>query len=196
MSVGDAKNVIPVVGKSRSPKAARVTNLFVELGTFFQTPHHMEMYYKYDALGLFCSPKRRSMDWRYAMGQIFWEGQICLPSCSQPIKNAGESWEHIMRMIPCRDGPTNSCWRRRTITLKVACFCWWMKVLFWDFFGGGGHFLRKNIPCTFLRLQMLATFKVMVLRRQEELVGRPQHRIIRVMCSHDSPDDFRAFEQL
>ena len=38
---GDAKNAIPVVGKSRSPKAARVTNLFVELGTFFQTPHHI-----------------------------------------------------------------------------------------------------------------------------------------------------------
>ena len=36
----------------------------------------------------------------------------------------------------------------------------------------------------------------MVLRRQEELVGQPQHRIIRITYSHDSPDDFRALERL
>ena len=43
---------------------------------------------------------------------------------------------------------------------------------------------------------MHATFKVMVLRRQEELVGPPQHDTIRIVWSHDSSDIFRAFEQL
>ena len=40
---------------------------------------------------------------------------------------------------------------------------------------------------------------VIVLRRleaEEELFGPPQHSIIRIICSHDSPDEFRAFEQL
>ena len=44
-------------------------------------------------------------------------------------------------------------------------------------------------------LQSLA-FKVMVLRRQEELSGPSQHGIIEIICSHDSLDDFRAIEQL
>ena len=30
------------------------------------------------------------------------------------------AWERVMRMVLCCDGPTNSSWRRRTITLKVA----------------------------------------------------------------------------
>ena len=47
-----------------------------------------------------------------------------------------------------------------------------------------------------IRLQVHATFKVIVLRRQEELVGPPQHSIIRNTCSHDSPAIFRAIEQL
>ena len=40
------------------------------------------------------------------------------------------------------------------------------------------------------------TFKVMVLRRQDELVGPPQHSIIRIIIMfHDPPDEFRAFDQ-
>ena len=49
---------------------------------------------------------------------------------------------------------------------------------------------------TFLGVQMRATFKVMVLRGQEELVGPLRHSIIRITYSHDSPDEFRGFERL
>ena len=44
-------------------------------------------------------------------------------------------------------------------------------------------------------LEMHAVFKVMLLGRQEELVGPPQHSTIRIVCSSDSPVSFRAFEQ-
>ena len=43
---------------------------------------------------------------------------------------------------------------------------------------------------------MRATFKVMVLRRQEELVGPLQHGTIRIVCFPDFPDDSGAVEQL
>ena len=42
---------------------------------------------------------------------------------------------------------------------------------------------------------MHATFKVMVLQRQQELVGPPHYSIIRNTCSHDSLVIFVAFEQ-
>ena len=45
-------------------------------------------------------------------------------------------------------------------------------------------------------LETRATFEVMVLGRQDELVEPSKHATIRIICSHDSPDDFRAFEQL
>ena len=50
--------------------------------------------------------------------------------------------------------------------------------------------------CTFLHLEMPANFKVMVLRRQKELVGPPQHGTIRNICFYDSPVIFRVFEQV
>ena len=60
--------------------------------------------------------------------------------------------------------------------------------------GGGGHFLI-NFP-DFLHLEMHANFKVVVLRRQEELVGPWQHDTIRIVCFYDFPVVFRAFQQL
>ena len=48
----------------------------------------------------------------------------------------------------------------------------------------------------FLGLQMAATFKVIVLRRQEELVGPPRHSIIGFTFSHDFPAKIIAIEQL
>ena len=47
-----------------------------------------------------------------------------------------------------------------------------------------------------LRLEKHATFKVIVLRRQEELVGPLQHTIIANACPHDSPGKIIAIEQL
>ena len=44
--------------------------------------------------------------------------------------------------------------------------------------------------------KMHAAFKVMVLRRQEELVGPPRHSIIAITCPHDSPVIFITIEQL
>ena len=41
-----------------------------------------------------------------------------------------------------------------------------------------------------------ATFKAVVLRRREELVGPSQHSIIRITWYHGLPDEFRAFLQL
>ena len=55
--------------------------------------------------------------------------------------------------------------------------------------GGGG-------VLSFIHLQVHDTFKLMPLRRQEELVGPPQHATIRVLSSHDSSGISRAFEQL
>ena len=46
------------------------------------------------------------------------------------------------------------------------------------------------------RAQMHVAFKVIVLGDQDELGGPSQHCIITITMSHDSPDDFRAFEQL
>ena len=47
-----------------------------------------------------------------------------------------------------------------------------------------------------VRLQRCATFKMMVLWGQEELVGPLQHSIIRTTYFHDPPDESKAFEQL
>ena len=44
--------------------------------------------------------------------------------------------------------------------------------------------------------KMHAAFKVMILRRQEELVGPPRHSTIRIACSHDLPVIFITIEQL
>ena len=49
---------------------------------------------------------------------------------------------------------------------------------------------------TFLHLEMHATFKVMVLRRQDELVGPPQHGTIRIICFYELSHEFRAIERL
>ena len=61
--------------------------------------------------------------------------------------------------------------------------------------GEGGVIFQSRL-CTFLRLQMGDTFKVMVLRRQEELVGPPRHSIIGITCPHDFSAIFGAIEQL
>ena len=73
-----------------------------------------------------------------------------------------------------------------------------------EIWSGVGHFFRFQKRCQSKNrdiipsfcLEVHATFKVMVLRRQDELVGPPRHSIIRNACSHDSPASFRAFEQL
>ena len=45
-------------------------------------------------------------------------------------------------------------------------------------------------------IQGLASFEELVLRRQDELCGPPQHCTIRINTFHDSPDDLGAIEQL
>ena len=47
-----------------------------------------------------------------------------------------------------------------------------------------------------LCLEKHDTFKVIVLRRQEELCGPSQHSIIRTILSHNSPMIFRRFREL
>jgi len=58
---------------------------------------------------------------------------------------------------------------------------------------GGGSFFRE--ACYSLRLEKHATFKVIVLRCQEELVAPSQHGTIRIICPHDSAAIFIMFEQ-
>ncbi len=48
MEVGDAKNAIPVVGKSKMTKVPRVEILFHRLGSFFRSPHHLTFYVHYN----------------------------------------------------------------------------------------------------------------------------------------------------
>ena len=52
-----------------------------------------------------------------------------------------------------------------------------------DFFPGRPlrYLSHQSRLSTFLRLRMCAAFKVMVLRRQEDLVGPPQHGTIRII---------------
>ena len=61
---------------------------------------------------------------------------------------------------------------------------------------GGGLFLRSGKISPSLRFgwsQEHATFKVIVLRSQEELDEPSQHCTIRIIMSHDSPDDLQHF---
>ena len=55
-----------------------------------------------------------------------------------------------------------------------------------------------NLIASSFHLQVGPTFKVIVLRDQEELDGPSQHKlsIVRNTCSHDSPAILRAIEQL
>ena len=55
------------------------------------------------------------------------------------------------------------------------------------------HFGRNLVPFDCICLEMHATFEVLVIRRQEELSGPSQHIIVRIIMSHNSPDDLRAF---
>ena len=41
MSAGDAKNGVPGAVKSKMTKVTRVEIFFVELGSFFRSPHHV-----------------------------------------------------------------------------------------------------------------------------------------------------------
>ena len=67
-------------------------------------------------------------------------GTFCILACLFALNSTGRSWEHIMRMVWCCDGPHNSYWRRRSVTLKVssACLSRWRNVK--GETGGGGHF--------------------------------------------------------
>ena len=65
--------------------------------------------------------------------------------------------------------------------------------------GGGITFLVTFLMVSenlfLLCLEKLDTFEMIVLRRQEELVGPSQHNTIRNTCSQDSPAIFMTKEQ-
>ena len=110
---------------------------------------------------------------------------FCILACLIAPKSSGESLDMIIAMIQCCGGPSNSFWRQRTSTLKVACT--WISRK--DESRAGSltratkfpilekHEISKMRCRTF---KVYATFKMVVLWCQQELSGPPQHCIIQI----------------